>query len=86
MIEVHSIIDDTLEKIRAKIVDKALEAENTLKDFEEKLFEGKCNMESLKRQLKGLEEDELKQLQTTKPSLYDSMMTQFERKDELELL
>ena len=34
MIEVHDMIDETLEKIRAKIIDKALEAENTLKDFE----------------------------------------------------
>merc|ERR1712151_1136010 len=54
MIEVHDIIDDTMEKIRAKIIDKALEAENTLKEFEEKLHQGKCNFEQVKQQLRGL--------------------------------
>ena len=50
------------------------------------MFEGKCNFESVKRQLSQLEEEEIKQLQTIQPSLYDSMMTQYERKDELEVL
>ena len=62
MIEVHEIIDETLEKIRSKIIDKALEAENTLKEFEKKLAEGRSSFENVKRQLQGIDENELKQL------------------------
>lgn len=65
MIEVHGVIDETMEKIRAKIVDKALEAESTLKEFEGKLHEGKSSFENVKRQLNRLDEDEVKQIQIT---------------------
>ena len=86
MLDIHNVIDTTLEKIRAKIIDKALEAENMFKEFDSKLFEGRCCFETVKRQLNQLEDHEVEQLQVTKPSLYESMVTQFERKEELELI
>ena len=51
MIEVHNTIDTTLEKIRAKIIDKFLETESILKESENKLYEGRSNFENVKRQL-----------------------------------
>jgi len=62
MVEVHDVIDSTLEKIRARIIDKAQEAENILKEAEEKIFEGRCKFESVKRQLNQLDESEVQQI------------------------
>ena len=46
--EVTNSIDNTLEKIRNKIIDKAMEAESILKEYEKTLFEGTNSFENLK--------------------------------------
>ena len=51
MLESTDVIDATLDKIRTKIIDKAMEAEGILKDYEGMLYEGTSNFENLKRQL-----------------------------------
>ena len=63
--EVTNAIDNTLEKIRNKIIDKAMEAESILKDYEKTLIEGTSNFEDLKKQLSQYDEKELEQLQMT---------------------
>ena len=63
--EVTNSIDNTLEKIRNKIIDKAMEAESILKDYEKTLIEGTSNFEDLKKQLSQYDEKELEQLQMT---------------------
>lgn len=60
--EVTNAIDSTLEKIRNKIIDKAMEAESILKDYEKTLIEGSNNFEDLKKQLSQFDEKELEQL------------------------
>lgn len=59
MLEVTDVIDSTLNKIRNNIIDKAMEAENVLKEYEGMLYEGTNNFENLKRQLNQLDEDEV---------------------------
>ena len=59
MVETHEVIDDTLERIRSKIIDRALEAENMLKEFDSKLYEGRCCFETVKQQLYQLEDHEV---------------------------
>ena len=59
MIEVQDVVDCTLQKIRTKIIDKAMEAENTLKEYEGMLYEGTSNFENLKRQLSQLDDEEV---------------------------
>ena len=49
--EVTNSIDNTLEKIRNKIIDKAMEAESIMKDYERTLYEGTNNFEDLKKKL-----------------------------------
>ena len=49
--EVTNSIDNTLEKIRNKIIDKAMEAESIMKEYEKTLYEGTNNFEDLKRKL-----------------------------------
>lgn len=49
--EVTNSIDNTLEKIRNKIIDKAMEAESIMKEYEKTLYEGTNNFEDLKKQL-----------------------------------
>lgn len=49
--EVTNSIDNTLEKIRNKIIDKAMEAESIMKDYEKTLYEGTNNFEDLKKKL-----------------------------------
>ena len=47
--EVTNSIDNTLEKIRNKIIDKAMEAESIMKEYEKTLYEGTNNFEDLKK-------------------------------------
>ena len=49
--EVTNSIDNTLEKIRNKIIDKAMEAESIMKEYEKTLYEGTNNFEDLKKKL-----------------------------------
>ena len=65
MLEVHDAVDQTLEKIRSKMIDKAMEGDSILKDYESRLYEGTSSFENLKRQLNKLDDDEVQQLEFT---------------------